>query len=82
MKLNKINIEALKKTLLIKTKNIKFNTKKDLSDFVDVEIVQKIERENNTVGARDIYEYIENVDDFRDCVNDYINSFEFFVYEE
>ena len=82
MKLNKINIEALKKTLLIKTKNIKFNTKKDLSDFVDVEIVQKIERENNTVGARDIYEYIENVDDFRDCVNDYINSFEFFIDEE
>jgi hypothetical protein len=75
--MKKINIETLEKTILEKTKNIKFNNKQELSDFVDVEIVQKIEREHNPFLLRYVSEYIDNLDEFRDCVNDYVNSFEF-----
>lgn len=75
--MKKINIKELEIELLEKTKNTKFKLKKDLSDFVDENIVQRIERENNIYVLKDVYEYIENVDQFRDCINIFINNFDF-----
>lgn len=70
-----VNIENLKIELLKRTKDLNFDTKQELSNFVDVEIIQPIEKENNIFELKDVYEYIENVDEFRDCVNIFIENF-------
>lgn len=73
--MNSVNIENLKIELLKITKDLNFDTKQELSNFIDVEIIQTIEKENNIFELKDVYEYIENVDEFRDCVNQFINNF-------
>lgn len=73
-----INLNELKRAMSDTVKSINFDSKKELVDFIDVEVVQTFERgaaeECNVSYLESIENCIENINDFRDCINDFIEK--------
>jgi hypothetical protein len=81
-----VNIKELKYNLIEKYKDVdmsRYEDKKDFDDCVDIDIQEMVEEpafedyeELNGVKTQDIYNVIDNIDEFRDCVRDFINSYD------
>lgn len=77
-----VNVKALKAALQNEFQPGCYDNAEMLSDAVD-EFVQinvemlAAERAAQDHGQADIYEIIDNVDEFRDCVNDFLDSHQF-----
>ena len=79
LKAQSVNTARLTDALRIEFHNYPSDNKQDLSNAVDEWIQLNIEQplaENLGLDASssDVYEYIDNVDDLRDCQNDFIAS--------
>ena len=74
-----VNIKHLKNALVDECSNLAYDSESDISDFIDLWIQENIEKPMAENAGLDkntdsIYDYVGNVNELRDCQNDFVSE--------
>jgi len=74
-----VNIKHLKNALADECSNLVYDSESDISDFIDLWIQLNIEKPMAENAGLDkntdsIYDYVDNVNELRDCQNDFVSK--------
>lgn len=74
-----VNIKHLKNALADECSNLVYDSESDISDFIDLWIQENIEKPMAENAGLDkntdsIYDYVDNVNELRDCQNDFVSK--------